>query len=374
MKTVLVFGIKNMVGGIETYLLAMQQELCKEIKFLYVIEGYRQEEFIYSEKILKNNGVLVTIPDRHHMIHYFSAVKKLLRRFGKKGSTVYFNIDHISFDIFAVNMAYSLGLKVVIHSHNAGIEPLESRMRRIIHGIMESYGIRRLKNVNVTRLAVSHKAGDYLFCEKPFTIISPGIDVKKYVGNTGSRIRIRKQLSCEDAVLIGMIGRLAPVKNPLFAVDIVCALQKMAKCKLIFCGDGPMMDEIRGYGAKCGVENIVIMRGNVENLEEYLQAMDVVIAPSLSEGMSIVLMEAQAAGVPCVCSKGRFPKEIQCTELIHQMELEAGADAWADKIMEIMEEYNLDKRLSYNSIVCKSEFNIHRAASRLKTVFKESSI
>ena len=101
-------------------------------------------------------------------------------------------------------------------------------------------------------------------------------------------------------------------------------------------GDGPLFEDIKKLSAELELQERVLLVGSSSKVDQYLQAMDCVIATSFSEGMPLGIMEAQAAGLPCLCAEGRYPQEIQVTELVHMLPLESGPEEWAKKLIGIL--------------------------------------
>ena len=83
-----------------------------------------------------------------------------------------------------------------------------------------------------------------------------------------------------------------------------------------------------------GLENDVIFMGIQENVNELLQAMDVFLFPSLYEGLSVALLEAEAAGLPCFISDSISDECIVTKGLIEKISLNTSPKIWAQKIVD----------------------------------------
>jgi glycosyltransferase involved in cell wall biosynthesis len=148
--------------------------------------------------------------------------------------------------------------------------------------------------------------------------------------------QIKKDLGIPPSrKVIGHIGRFLPVKNHAFIVECFHhILSAGIDAHLVLVGDGPLLPavqkdiESRGLSDRCtfaGVQNLVA---------PFLYTMDVFLFPSLYEGLGIVALEAQAAGVPVIASSA-IPEEIDAIpELVERIALAEGAEVWASAVID----------------------------------------
>ena len=365
MKTVIVYGMNNVIGGIEKYLLSLYNCVNEDIKFVFFVENVTTpNEFIYKNEIEKKGGAYEFIPEHHAIRDYTKTLKKLLLQYKNSCKTVYVNFNNISLDIIVIELALSLDYKVVTHSHNAMQEPIKRWQNRVRNTLLRRLGMLRLSRLNIVRLAVSQLAGEYMYGNRPFRIVSPGIDVSKFSFDEKSRDRIRGQYGMQKSVVLGFVGRIVAVKNPIFLVDILNEAKKvLPEVKLLMVGDGIMRDEMIAKAQSLGIEKDILFVGAVDNVQDYLQAMDVLVAPSLSEGMPLVIMEAQSVGVPCICAKGNIPKQVDVTGMVEFCNLSEGAPQWVEMIKILISKK--DNRDEMHAKVQECEYNINNSASKL---------
>ena len=367
MKTILVYGLKNVIGGIENYLMMMHKYLHQDLKFVFVVE--EADEFIYEKQIEENDGEIVFLPERHNFNLYRDKLLQILKGYRGITDTFYVNVGHISFDIIPIKMALSEGYKVITHSHSAMQEPIKSLPYRVRQGILRTIAMIQLRNAQVERIAVSERAGDYLYKGKPYQIVSPGIEVERFKYAPSVREAVRNRYSLTDDYVLGFVGRFVAVKNPLFMLDVLHAVKKyIPNTKLFLVGDGALIDEMKDKAKQLSLEDAVVFVGEVKQTEDYYQAMDVLLAPSLSEGMPLGIMEAQSEGIPCVCAKGNFPETIDVTGIVHFCSLGNGVGEWCNKVREL---YSTDEnRKEINEIVRASDLNIVNASRKLLEVLR----
>ena len=226
--------------------------------------------------------------------------------------------------------ARRLGVPVrVTHSHSA-LDDGKSPVKTVYEWVM-----RRLILACTTDLvACGEAAGIRLYGESAYrkrgNLILNGIDTDAFRYDPQARERIRAELGMKDAFLLGHAGHLLPVKNQRFLIDLmprILELQPRARlCLLGEGGDRPMLEaRIR----ELGLEDRVILTGNVPNTADYLSAMDVFLFPSLYEGTPLAILEAQTNGLPCILSDG-VPKDVHLTDLVRALPLRARD--WLDTI------------------------------------------
>lgn len=178
----------------------------------------------------------------------------------------------------------------------------------------------------------------------------------------------RKKFGWEDKVIYGFIGRYVDQKNPLFLIDIFNEIAKRQdNAKLVMIGFGElesaMHEKILQYGLQDRIEDL----GRRDDIKQFYNAFDAFLLPSLYEGMPVVGIEAQCAGLPIFFSKN-ITEETTASSLAHYIGLDESADVWADKIIGAVNE-NLDKRRSFADEVKKNGFDSHSEAMRMMNFY-----
>lgn len=367
MKTILVYGLKNVVGGIENYLMLMHSQLHKELKFIFLVENAK--DFIYARQISDNEGEIVYLPDRHSINKYINSYKQVLDDFRNQSDTLYVNVGHISFDILPINIALKKGYKVVTHSHSAMQEPIQSLFHKFRQRLLHKIGVWRLKYLNVERLAVSQRAGKYLYDGKPFRELSPGIDIKRFVYDESKNHLLRTKFSFDQNVVLGFVGRLVAVKNPLFLIDVLYETKRLIpSVKMIVIGDGDLREVMEERVKKKSLEKDIVFVGEVCNVDDYYNIMDILLLPSLSEGLPFVTIEAQSVGVPCICAKDNIPDAVNVSGYVLFPSLNEGPSKWAKEILKSLS-VSYDKNSMHQSVQ-QSDYNITNAAKKLLDILK----
>jgi glycosyltransferase involved in cell wall biosynthesis len=273
----------------------------------------------------------------------------------------------------------------IIHCHMANASPFyfyEARKYGVEHLILHSHQpsaadklthkIRNLPLLKIgnhmatDRVACSDIAGKFLFGRKPFTIIKNAIDVNKFKYNPNVREEVRKELGIKDEFVIGHIGRLTAQKNQLFLLKIFEEVLKIIPNSiLVMAGDGEDRELIETYIRTAHLESKVKMLGIRSDADRLYQAFDYFVFPSLYEGLGIVLIEAQCAGLKILTSSEKIPHEVKLTERLDFNSLNKGPHSWAEHIIHNMEY----ERKSDLFPIQNAGYDINREAHKLEQLY-----
>ena len=184
-------------------------------------------------------------------------------------------------------------------------------------------------------IACGVKAGERLYGRKAFkkkgTLILNGIDTQGFAFDEQRRNTFRKGLGLDDKFIIGHAGHLAEVKNQSFLLSLMPEiLKRQPQAYLLLLGEGEDRSALGQRIHELHLEDHVRMTGNVRNMPDYLNAMDVFAFPSLYEGMPLSIIEVQSNGLPCVISD-KVPKDVFLTDLLRPLPLD-DQSAWVDAI------------------------------------------
>ena len=141
-------------------------------------------------------------------------------------------------------------------------------------------------------------------------ILKNGIDIEKYAYSECIRDEVRKELNIDrGTLLVGTVGRFTEAKNTPFIVDILAALKmKEPDFRFIWAGTGELKEQIERYIEQKGLKDHIQLLGVRNDIPRLLQAINVFILPSKFEGLPVIGVEVQAAGVPMLCSDHVSPE------------------------------------------------------------------
>ncbi len=256
--------------------------------------------------------------------------------------------------------------KIILHSHFAFRTDL-----RCFEKILNNF-FRLLSPKNgMIFLACSDKAAAFMFNKsiiycKNYIIVKNGIDVDRFSFSEKMRNNIRESYGLKKNFVIGHVGRFAKEKNHSFLLDIFKkASEKNQNCRLLLAGDGELMPQIKQKAISFGIADKIIFCGFVDNTEKLYSAMDCFVFPSLSEGLGIAAVEAQASGLHTICSD-TVPSEAAATELCEFLPLSASAEVWADKILSYANGY---ERRDVSEQIRAAGYDINDTAKKLEEIY-----
>lgn len=238
--------------------------------------------------------------------------------------------------LYYARLAKQAGVPVrIAHSHNTDLR--QSLTRPLKLWLHRRYSQRCAADATAL-WACSERAARFLFPTEllarcGFTFIPNGIDTERFRFHAAVREDVRRELGLTDQFVIGNIGRLCQQKNQSFLLDVLAQAAKLRPgLRLLLIGEGGDLAALKEKAERLGVADRVLFYGTTKHPERLLWAMDVFAFPSLFEGLGIVAIEAQAAGLPVVCSE-HVPPEAAVTPLVTRLPLAAGAAAWAGALL-----------------------------------------
>ena len=272
----------------------------------------------------------------------------------------------------------------VVHSHldcMSGTPLKEAKKCHVPYRIAHAHSSNQTKDMkyplklifkrNITKnanylFACGEQAGKWMFNTENFKVLNNAIDAKVYSFNSIARDSIREEFHIpNDSFVIGHVGRFMNPKNHTFIIDIFNQFHKdHPNSYLMLVGEGELTISIQDKVKALGLEDNVIFTGLRSDVNELLQAMDVFLFPSLYEGLPVSIIEAQAAGLPCLISN-KVPIECKKTDLVYQLNLEDSVNVWSNKIYELS---HITRRDTYEEIK-QSGFDIVENAKWLENFY-----
>lgn len=326
--------ITNDKGGLTGYI-AQNYQYMDKTKIEFDFLTYDTDKLDFEDEFINMGAKFYHIHRPSHPIDFYKSLKHILKQGNYK--VIHFNLSYANF--VPVILAKLAGAhNIIIHSHSTDIDDQRIFIRKIKTGI-HLLGKRIFPFVGDSFWACSADAAKWMFPQKvlkedKWFLAHNAIDVKKYVYNPDKRNLLRKDIGiAPDTFVIGHIGRFTYQKNHEFLLEVFRAVKKEKKdCKLMLIGDGPETQHIKGLVEMFGINGDVLFLGRRTDVPDLLQAMDCFVLPSRFEGLGVVGIEAQAAGIPCVFSDN-VPKETNITNLVTFLSLDTGSIKWSEEIL-----------------------------------------
>jgi glycosyltransferase involved in cell wall biosynthesis len=358
-------------GGVETYLLNLAAGMDPD-RFRLDFVSHESEARGF-DKILANYGsklFLCGLKSRS-TFEFGRAIEKIVQENGP------YDIMHSHYQFkswWFFRKAAQLGIPARIYHLHGPYTVKKDIHKRILTGL--------------TKPILKHYLTGAIFCSERVAVSFLGTEWKKhpwarikYCGvdlapfsRICDRQAVRTALGIPpDALVLGHLGRLAKVKNQPFLLDVLSRIQeKREKVFLLLVGDGPLRAEIEKKAVALGLRERVIIAGMRKDVPEMMSAMDLFLFPSLSEGLGLAMIEAQAAGLPCVCAETVPPETTVIDSLVTRLPLSAAAEGWADAALAALQRAIPTKAEALDALL-KSPFNAHNAAKLMMEYYTQAA-
>lgn len=366
---VLQIGMTRNIGGLETYLMQQFDNINKNKLHYDFVNITSESDIVYKGKIQERGSKIFEICSRHKnpIKHYYQWIKLLFDTMGEYKAIV-LNSNSLVY-IFPLFAALFFGIPMrVIHSHNAGFEVENSFIRKAVIRFNKL-----LMRICVTHyLACSQKAGEWMFGDgSNFKIVHNAIDPTPYIFNKDKRDEVRESLNIKDKFVIGHVGRFTYQKNHEAVIEIFKEITLLNKDSVLLLvgnavDDTSFLDKAKHQVKELVLDDKVLFLGMRTDVPDLMQAMDIFLLPSHFEGLSLVGIEAQAAGLPSYFSQS-ITKELEITNLCHFIGLEKSPDVWAHEIMKS----GYIKRNDMSKEIADSGYDIRFEVEKIEKLYVE---
>lgn len=321
-------------GGAETMIMNLYRKIDrKKIQFDFVVHSETKGH--YEDEIIKLGGRIIRCGSLGKLgpLKYISQLSRIINKNGP------FHAVHSHTDFqggFVAIAAKKNGVSNrICHSHNTQWVPKPS----IVHKIQLVIFKEIIDRYATEYCSCGIDSAKFLFKSKKINnngvnYINNGIDVEQFNLDSESCQYLRKEFNIDkDTLVIGHIGRFFEQKNHKFIIEIAKKMKlDSLKFKILLAGEGPLLSEIKKEVERFELSENVVFLGVREDIPQLLKVFDVFLFPSFFEGLPVVLVEAQAAGVHCVISNS-ITREIDFgLGLIDYCNLEDNIENWIYKI------------------------------------------
>lgn len=361
-----VIGIMNR-GGAESMIMNLYRNIDREkIQFDFVV--HTEEKAAFDDEIVQLGGKIFHCPKLRGK-NYFTYTKWWNDFFKKDGEVYGIVHGHIgSTAAIYLGIAKKYGKYAIAHSHSSGTD---YSLKKLLYDII-SYNTRYIADYF---FACSEAAGKDRFGvrvtnnKQNYSVINNAIDTRNFAYNEKNRIEMRNELGLSDEELVvGHVGRFTSEKNHEFILDIFRQLLcKRNNVKLILIGDGPLRKDIERKALEHNIMNNILFMGVRSDVNKLMQAMDILVFPSIYEGLPVTLVEAQTSGLPCLISSA-IPNEcILTSNVVTVCSLDESAAVWADKLQTLFS----TERVDHSDEIKQNNYDINATAKWLEEFYLE---
>lgn len=348
-------------GGTESVMLNYFRHMDKNrIHIDFLVHGFGQGE--YDDEVLSaGSQIFHVVPKGKNYRENARQIREILQ--SHTYDAVHAHMDAGNAQVMKIAKQCGVPMRIS-HAHSTGVQT-DDPLKKLYNNL-EKKNIRRYAT---HLLACSDIAGQWLY-GKDFTVIPNAIDTRKFAFDPKKREQMRQQLGiAPEETVVGHIGRFCYVKNHRRLLDVFqILLHDIPNARLLLVGDGELKDEIQTKCVEMGIADRVLFTGAVATPGDHMQAMDCFVLPSHFEGLPMVLVEAQANGLPCLVSDAVTAKS-KLTPLVHFLPLRESDETWAQKIAKLPAEGRRDCRKE----IAAQGFDIQSSAEIMQAFYEEGA-
>ncbi len=347
-------------AGIETMLMNYYRHIDREkVQFDFLCN--KKKPGAYDDEVKELGGRIFHSPGLNpaKLPRYMKYMKNL---FAEHPEYKIVEAHNGAFGVYALHGAKLGNVPVrIYHAHGAAItndwkKPLKLICLKFLPGNMTHHYTCGIAAARCYFGDAIVEAGDYEF-------IPNAIEVSRFTYNESIRAHIRKEYNLEGRHVLGHVGRFMAQKNHTFLLDVFAeVVKKDPLATLVLLGDGELMDTIKEKASNLGISDKVIFVGNVGNANEWYQAFDMFILPSIWEGLPVVGVEAQAADLPCIFSDN-ITREIGLSNKASFIALDAPVEDW---VKAIVDGFSMTDRTDRSKLIRDNNYDIELEAKKLQ--------
>lgn len=347
-------------AGIETMLMNYYRHMDHSIiQFDFLCN--KTKPGAYDEEIIKYGGKIYHTPGLNPL-KYYKYIRYMKKLFTANPEYKIVEAHNGALGVYALHAAKKNNVPIrIFHAHGASINkdwklPLKLFCKSMLPFNMNKHytcGIEAAKCYFGKKITDNH---DY-------ELIPNAIEVEHFIFNPNIRKKVREENGLTDKFVVGHVGRFMTQKNHSFLLDVFAKLsENLTNSHLVLLGDGELMPKIKEKAKKLGLEKKISFLGNVNNVNEWYQAFDCFVLPSIWEGLPVVGVEAQASDLPCIFSTN-ITKEIKLSEKVTFLKLSENVSVWAKTIENMIK---LQKRNDNTKLITDCNYNIKYEAKKLE--------
>lgn len=353
-------------GGVETVVMNIFRNIDKK-KFHIDFCVPRDYEGQFDNEVKGYGSNVIEIPQIRHVgiISYIRAVKRIIKENGPYQAV---HVHSIHNGVYTIIASYLAGIKKrIYHVHNTDDPSIKNiPVPKIYRLIIKSL----IKIMSTDYVACGEEAADYIYGKKNknVVIINNALDLSAFKAHPKIYAERFKEYLKAD-IIIGNAARFTSVKNQSFLIKLLYEYSKKRdNVVLLLAGDGSTRQKCEEYVKELGLENSVKFLGNINDMPDFYNKLDLFILPSLHEGLPVTIIEAQACGIPCVISD-TITKECDLgLNLVKSLSLDDSLENWINLVnnMSIKKEYDNTK---ISKAITDKGYNVDDMIKKITSVY-----
>lgn len=359
-------------AGQETFIMNVFRKIDKS-EFMFNFLCTSQKKGDYDDEIYALGGEIFYLPENkynHGIKNWINEIKIL---------TEWFIENKDKYDIVHLHTCHALSVLIYAEAcRRAGVKKMiaHSHSTNAPHKFLNEICVLLCNFYSFKCLACSIEAGRWLYGNHnvrrdKVKVVYNGIAVEQYRYEKEIADIYKKRLGAENKIVIGHVGRFHDVKNHEKLINVFYEFRKQhEEAMLLLIGTGELENHIKEKVARLGISDSVCFLGGRSDVANLMMAMDALVFPSKYEGLSIVLVEAQASGLYSIVTDSIVPEEEEIIpEVFNRVSLLENDIYWAKQLCTVKEK-NIDRK-KCNIEMLNSGFNINKTVKMLEEIYKD---
>lgn len=351
-------------AGIETMLMNYYRHIDRtKVQFDFLAN--KPKKGAYDEEIEKMGGRIFISPGLNPI--NWNKYQKMVCNLLKQNKEIKVVHSHNgAFSLQAQIAAKKSGIKNrIVHVHGTRIDfnlklPLKLAYKTQLKKVSNNYW-------GCGTEAVQYYFGKDIIKNNNYLVIKNAIEEERFIFNQKIRDELREKYNLNDKFVIGNVARFMKQKNHTFILDLFKKVYDTNnKAVLMLIGDGELLEEMKKKAIDLNISNNVMFMGNIDNVNEMYQAMDLFLLPSLFEGLPVVGIEAQASGLKCIMSD-TITNEVAITDNVEFVSLNSPIQKWVEAILD-KENY---ERKNMKCAIVDTGYSIATEAKKLQEIYEK---